>query len=185
MELTKEKLRKHIREIVKEELQEEKTRNQLVETSFYRKELIDKIRSLELIINLHLMKIILYPDDINNSKWIKDVNIWLFECGRRMLKKNKKLKTEDYYRLFFDEPFTDDDDPFYIELLYTNVIEDYESDDNYDGLTKSVFKDIKQLPSLSIKNKYKSFYKNLSNYFADNKLIKSSHIESLIKKHFT
>lgn len=64
-------------------------------------------------------------------------------------------------------------------------MEDYESDDNYDGTTKPVFIDTKELPALSMKNKYKSLYKDLSDYFADNKIVHTYDIENLIKKYFT
>ena len=88
------------------------------------------LEDLEDQINLHLVKIIRYKDDLNFEKHLKDVKNWLVQIQKMDVgKKNKKLHEKEYFKLLFTQPFTD----------ATNIkrIQNYE---------KSDLKDFSKLP---------------------------------------
>ena len=102
------------------------------EMAFDRKTVIKKVQDLEDQINLHLVKIIRYKDDLNFEKHLKDVKNWLVQIQKMDVgKKNKKLPEKEYFKLLFTQPFTD----------ATNIkrIQNYE---------KSDLKDYSELPRI-------------------------------------
>lgn len=101
-ELTEEEL-----EIVREHIVS-KFDNIISEMAFNRKDVIRKIEDLEDQINLHLIKIIRYKDEVNFEKHIKDIMTWLIKIQRMDVgKKDKKLPEKDYFKILFLQPFTD------------------------------------------------------------------------------
>ena len=104
----------------------------ITEMAFDRKTVIKKIDGLEKPLNLHLIKIIRYKDDLNFEKHLKDVKNWLVQIQKMDVgKKNKKLPEKEYFKLLFTQPFTD----------ATNIkrIQNYE---------KSDLKDYSKLPRI-------------------------------------
>ena len=113
-------------EIVREHIVS-KFNNIITEMAFDRKTVIKKIDGLEKPLNLHLIKIIRYKDDLNFEKHLKDVKNWLVQIQKMDVgKKNKKLPEKEYFKLLFTQPFTD----------ATNIkrIQDYEKSDLKDYL---------------------------------------------------
>ena len=83
-------------------------KNLITEMAFNRKTVIRKIEDLEDQINLHLVKIIRYKDDVNFSKHLKDIKNWLVSIQKLDVgKKDKKLPEKEYFKLLFEQPFTD------------------------------------------------------------------------------
>ena len=110
----------------------DKFKDIITEMAFDRKTVIRKVEDLEDQINLHLVKIIRYKDDLNFEKHLKDVKNWLVQIQKMDVgKKNKKLPEKEYFKLLFTQPFTD----------ATNIkrIQDYE---------KSDLKDCSKLPRI-------------------------------------
>jgi hypothetical protein len=80
----------------------------LVEMAFDKKTMENKISALENQINLHLIKIIRYDDELNRQKHINDVMNWLEQIqDLDFNKKNNKFSKDLYFKLLFKEPFTD------------------------------------------------------------------------------
>ena len=85
-----------------------KFKNLITEMAFDRKTVMKKIDGLEKPLNLHLIKIIRYKDDINFSKHLKDIKTWLVTIQKLDVgKKDKKLSEKEYFKLLFEQPFTD------------------------------------------------------------------------------
>ena len=80
----------------------------ITEMALPRKIIIDKIRNLEEIINLHLIKILAFKDDINLNRHLSDIDSWFQSIQRLECKgtKNGNLTKELYFELLFSEPFT-------------------------------------------------------------------------------
>ena len=110
----------------------DKFKDIISEMAFDRKTVIRKVEDLEDQINLHLVKIIRYKDELNFEKHLKDVKNWLVQIQKLDVgKKNKKLHEKEYFKLLFTQPFTD----------ATNIkrIQNYE---------KSDLKDYSKLPRI-------------------------------------
>ena len=88
------------------------------EMAFDRKTVMRKIDGLEKPINLHLIKIIRYRDDLNFDKHINDMVVWLTDIQELDVgKANKKLPESDYFKLLFTNRFTDSHNTKHIEDL--------------------------------------------------------------------
>lgn len=77
----------------------------------------NKIKGLQKPLNRDLIKLITYEDNINQQKYINEImdrleQIQDIDFG----KKNKKFSKDLYFKLLFEEPFTDD-----------NIFKNYES----------------------------------------------------------
>jgi hypothetical protein len=88
----------------------------LNEMAFNKKVMEDKIRALEPQINLHLIKILRYKDDINKQKHINDIMTWLVDIQELNFNKaHRKFSKELYFKLLFTEPVTDEYNIQYIK----------------------------------------------------------------------
>ena len=113
------------------------------------------LEDLEDQINLHLVKIIRYKDDLNFEKHLKDVKNWLVQIQKMDVgKKNKKLPEKEYFKLLFTQPFTD----------ATNIkrIQDYEKSDLKDYLKLPRIRSEQETVELLFKI-HKEIAKRLSN----------------------
>ena len=113
------------------------------------------LEDLEDQINLHLVKIIRYKDDLNFEKYLKDVKNWLVQIQKMDVgKKNKKLPEKEYFKLLFTQPFTD----------ATNIkrIQDYEKSDLKDYLKLPRIRSEQETVELLFKI-HKEIAKRLSN----------------------
>ena len=80
----------------------------IYEMAFERKIIFQKIRGLENQINEHLIKVLMFKDDLNINKHWNDIETWLFTIQDLDFKgTGKKLKEADYFKLLFKEPITD------------------------------------------------------------------------------
>lgn len=106
-------------------------KNIITEMAFDRKTVIRKVEDLEDQINLHLVKIIRYYDELNFEKHIKDIMTWLVKIQKMDVgRKGNKLPEKDYFKLLFVQPFTDEKN--------SQRIRDYERSDlkNYKDLPR-------------------------------------------------
>jgi len=84
-------------------------KNIITEKAFDRKTVMRKIEDLEDQINLHLVKIIRYEDELNFEKHLKDIMTWLIKIQKMDVgRKCNKLPQKDYFKLLFVQPFTDE-----------------------------------------------------------------------------
>ena len=133
----------------------DKFKDIITEMAFDRKTVIRKVEDLEDQINLHLVKIIRYKDDLNFEKHLKDVKNWLVQIQKMDVgKKNKKLPEKEYFKLLFTQPFTD----------VTNIkrIQDYEKSDLKDYLKLPRIRSEQETVELLFKI-HKEIAKRLSN----------------------
>ena len=114
-------------EIVREHIVS-KFNNIITEMAFDRKTVIKKIDGLEKPLNLHLIKIIRYKDDLNFEKHLKDIVQWLRDIQELDVgKKDKKLPEKEYFKLLFTNRFTDNTNTKYIKDLEKGSLSDYKS----------------------------------------------------------
>jgi hypothetical protein len=98
----------------------------LVEMAFDKKTMENKIRGLENQINLHLIKIIRYKDDVNFQKHINDIMNWLFQIQKLDFNKNnRKFSKELYFKLLFEESITNFENTNYIKNLEKGELRRY------------------------------------------------------------
>ena len=98
----------------------------IFEMAFDKRTMENKIRGLEQPINLHLIKLIRYTDEINARKHINDIVNWLEDIqDLDFNKKGKKFSKELYYKLLFEEPFTDALNEKYLISLERRKLNDY------------------------------------------------------------
>jgi hypothetical protein len=110
----------------KEFLLERIQRTYIFEMAFDKQTMENKIRGLENPINLHLVKIIRYEDNTNKQKHINDIMNWLDDIqDLDFNKKNKKFSKELYFKLLFEEPFTDSSNVKYITSLENRKLKAY------------------------------------------------------------
>ncbi len=96
------------------------------EMAFDRKTVMRKIDGLEKPINLHLIKIIRYKDDLNFDKHINDIIVWLTDIQELDVgKANKKLPESDYFKLLFTNRFTNEHNIKHIEDLEKGSLKKY------------------------------------------------------------
>ena len=100
----------------------------ITEMAFDRKTVIKKIDGLEKPLNLHLIKIIRYKDDLNFEKHLKDIVQWLRDIQELDVgKKDKKLPEKEYFKLLFTNRFTDNTNTKHIKDLEKGSLSDYKS----------------------------------------------------------
>lgn len=128
----KEDIKEILKNLSEDELQivreyiVEKFKNIITEMAFDRKTVIKKIDGLEKPINLHLIKIIRYKDDLNFSKHLKDIIQWLRDIQELDVgKKDKKLPEKEYFKLLFSNRFTDKTNSNHIKDLEKGSLSDY------------------------------------------------------------
>jgi len=98
----------------------------IFEMTFERKTILNKIRGLQSPINEHLIKLIRYKDSLNYNKHIEDLETWLYDIQELDYnKKNKKLKSSDYYNVLFTEPITSIDNIQYITSKEKGKLKSY------------------------------------------------------------
>ena len=114
-------------EIVREHIVS-KFNNIITEMAFDRKTVIKKIDGLEKLINLHLIKIIRYKDEVNFEKHLKDIINWLIDIQEMdVSKKHKKLPEKDYFKLLFTNRFTDSNNAKHIDELEKGSLREYKN----------------------------------------------------------
>ena len=80
----------------------------IMELSFNRKDLIDRLQNLSIPINLHLMKVFLMPNSKYKEHWIEELEAWFGAISLYDLKPSRKMPSkETYYTTLFDQPFGD------------------------------------------------------------------------------
>ena len=106
----------------------DKFKDIITEMAFDRKTVIKKIDGLEKPLNLHLIKIIRYKDDLNFEKHLKDIVQWLRDIQELDVgKKDKKLPEKEYFKLLFTNRFTDNTNTKHIKDLEKGSLSDYKS----------------------------------------------------------
>ena len=127
-------IRKQLENLSEDELQEvreyivENFKDIITEMAFDRKVVISKIRGLAFPVIEHLIKVIRYKDDINLNKHIKDIETWLNDIQRPDVgKAGKKLKSNDYFKLLFEEPVTDINNIQFIKNTEKGSLKKYQS----------------------------------------------------------
>ena len=128
----KEDIKKILKNLNKEEMQivreyvVDKFKDIITEMAFDRKTVIKKIDGLEKPLNLHLIKIIRYNDDLNFEKHLKDIVQWLRDIQELDVgKKDKKLPEKEYFKLLFTNRFTDETNSKHIKDLEKGSLSDY------------------------------------------------------------
>src|SRR5574344_668775 len=96
----------------------DKFKDIITEMAFDRKTVMKKIDGLEKPLNLHLIKIIRYKDDLNFYKHLKDIIQWLEDIQELDVGKiNKKLPEKEYFKLLFSNRFTNETNSKHIKDL--------------------------------------------------------------------
>lgn len=88
------------------------SKTRLFEHVFHRVDALRKIESMQDTVNLHLMKILLFNyQDRWISHWKGDINKALASVvpDRVRLKRHGHLEAGDYFRIFYRDPFEDND----------------------------------------------------------------------------
>ena len=79
-------------------------KNLILEMAFERSRAESKITELGIPILSHIIKILKWKDVINYSKHIEDIDNWLFDVQRILIKpRSKRFKPESYYLFLFEE----------------------------------------------------------------------------------
>jgi hypothetical protein len=79
-------------------------KNLILEMAFERDHAENKITELALPVLNHIIKIFKYEDEYNNLKHINDIDNWLFNIQRILIKpRNKRFKPEQYFKFLFEE----------------------------------------------------------------------------------
>lgn len=100
----------------------------LGEMAFSKKECEKKITSLEPQINLHLIKVLAFEDDINFNKHIKDIVNWLIRIQKLDFNKhNNKFSKEFYFSWLFSKPITDEYNIKYIDNTINRDLRNYKN----------------------------------------------------------
>jgi uncharacterized C2H2 Zn-finger protein len=135
-------------------------KNLILEMAFERNRAESKITDLALPILNCIIKLFKYVDSSNYSKHINDIDNWLFNIQRILIKpRNKRFKSEQYFKFLFEEQIkspTDitnyinrelreykelkqfnSDEEVYIELveIYKKISIDI-SNDQFEGISK-------------------------------------------------
>ena len=101
-------------------------KNLITEMAFDRKTVMKKIDGLEKPLNLHLIKIIRYKDDLNFYKHLKDIIQWLEDIQELDVGKiNKKLPEKEYFKLLFSNRFTNETNSKHIKDLEKGSLKAY------------------------------------------------------------
>jgi len=96
------------------------------EMAFERKLVINRIRGLENQINEHLIKILMFDDEINFNKHFNDIENWLYQIQDfDVNKKGNKLKEKDYFKLLFVEPISDNTNVNYVNKKLKRSLKKY------------------------------------------------------------
>lgn len=132
-----------------------------------RKVVIDKIRNLEEIINLHLIKILAFKDDINLNHHLSDIDSWFQSIQRLEYKgtKDGNLTKELYFELLFSEPFTNKNNTKQITETISRRLKEYKelprtelSDEEILFKIYDIQKDVSLLLSNRDLEDFKEFY---------------------------
>ena len=79
-------------------------KNLILEMAFERERAESKITELALPILNHIIKLFKYVDEYNYLKHIDDIDNWLFNIQRVLIKpRNKRFKPEQYFKFLFEE----------------------------------------------------------------------------------
>ena len=78
------------------------------EKAFYRKEAVDRIRSLSGTILDHLIKVKYIKDEYNTNHWKNEIKSFFYKIDRITIKpRNSKFNKDDYMEWLFVEPYCD------------------------------------------------------------------------------
>jgi len=82
----------------------------LFEMAYTRKKMIKLVSDLQHPINEHIIKLLIYKDDVNEAKHIRDINGWIVKILRMKLKGKKggSLSSDSFYDILYIQPFDDD-----------------------------------------------------------------------------
>lgn len=79
-------------------------KNLILEMAFERSRAESKITELAIPVLFHIIKILKWEDSINYSKHVEDINTWLFDIQRILIKpRSRRFKPELYYIFLFEE----------------------------------------------------------------------------------
>ena len=141
-------------------------KNLILEMAFERERAESKITELALPILNHIIKLFKYVDEYNYLKHIDDIDNWLFNIQRVLIKpRNKRFKPEQYFKFLFEEQIKSPVDiTNYInrelrkykelkqlnsdEEVYEELVEIYRkisidiSNDQFEGITKYLYEKI-------------------------------------------
>ena len=113
---------------LKEYISDEYSNNILSEMAFSKKECEKKITGLEPQINIHLIKVLVFEDDINFNKHINDIVNWLLQIQKLDFnKKNNKFSKSFYFDWLFVKPITDDSNIEYVTKTIKRDLRKYHS----------------------------------------------------------
>lgn len=92
----------------------------LFEMAYQRKIAIDKVRSRQDTIALHLVKLLMFSNNNVVPHWKTEVNSWISELNRIKLKPyNHRLYSDNFMQLLFDEPLGTSTDTYdFIKEVY-------------------------------------------------------------------
>ena len=124
---------------------------------YYRKDAIDKIRSLSGTIIKHIIKVMYLDDDLNIKHWKNEIISYFDKIGDITIKpRNKKFTKEEYYNFLFLEPYCLSNsncekysiNDKYIKMIIMDINTQYKSninvnDINFDQIS-SLFKTISE-----------------------------------------
>jgi hypothetical protein len=97
------------------------------EMAYSRNEIINKIMDFDTLINEHIVKLLLFPEEKQNHRqWINHSGKHIFNISlKKWQKNNRYLPKETYYEYFFIRPFENNDDYEYLDNLVYNELEEY------------------------------------------------------------
>ncbi len=100
----------------------------LSEMAFNKKKMEEKISSLEPQINLHLIKLLRYEDDLNKQKHINDIMTWLIDIQDLDFgKAGRKFSKELYFKLLYEDPITSDNNIQYLKNKEKGKLKSYQN----------------------------------------------------------
>lgn len=77
----------------------------LSEMAFQRKEIVRLVEELTGKITEHVMKVLLYPDDIAVHHWHSEINSWILSIQSAVYNRSKRLDASQYFHLLWEKPF--------------------------------------------------------------------------------
>jgi hypothetical protein len=90
----------------KEFIMEQMMQTELFEMAHSRQKALDLIRSLQGTIATHFIKVALFPDHQDYKHWCFELETYFSDDINeiRLKPNNRKLKSDDYFDILFDEP---------------------------------------------------------------------------------
>lgn len=116
------KLNERILVKLKELLAEWLQSTALFEMAYSRQKAWRKVTGLASPLSDHIIKLMVMPNSRDRSHWKKEINEWLFDLSRIILKpENRRLSLQTYWDWLVDEPEIDAVDTVrYLKVQYKN-----------------------------------------------------------------